>query len=133
MHLKESEIQNNIDEFMEEHGVEGFFRIYFREYLFELLYAEVNAATGNPESDSGIQLHFSNQITSDKELQQFEEQLRSQCASRADRLVNRIKANEELQPLFKNGNVELLHQKKTEEMVTAAMHEIIQDWEGEDK
>lgn len=129
MHLNESKIQNNIDEFVEQHGVEGFFRLYLQEYLFELLYEEVNAASGDPKQDSGIQLHFSNQVTSDKELQQFKEQLRNQCVSRADRIVERIKNNDTLQPLFENGDVELLQRDETEEMITTAMHDIVEEWE----
>lgn len=129
MLLNEDRIQNNIDEFVEQHGVEGFFRLYFREYLFELLYGEVNAATGDKDADSGIQLHFSDELTTDEELRDFEEQLRNQCATRANHLVNRIQEHEEIRPLFEEGDVELLQEDEVEDMVTESMHDIIQEWE----
>lgn len=87
MLLNDTEIQNNIDEFVEAHGVEGFFRVYFREYLFQLLNEEIEAATNDPELDSALQLHFSQNVETDQELEEFEEQPRDQCINRADELV----------------------------------------------
>jgi urease gamma subunit len=132
MHLNNEEIQNNIDEFVEEHGVEGFFRLYLREYLFELLNEEINAASGDVESDSALQLHFSQNVTTDKELEEFEEQLREQCATRADELVERIKDSEELRPLFEEAEVELLQREDVEDMIENSMHDIIEEWEDDD-
>ena len=132
MHLNNEEIQNNIDEFVEEHGVEGFFRLYLREYLFELLNEEINAASGDVESDSALQLHFSQNVTTDKELEEFEDQLREQCATRADELVERIKDSEELRPLFEEAEVELLQREDVEDMIENSMHDIIEEWEDDD-
>jgi hypothetical protein len=108
MLLNDTEIQNNIDEFVETHGVEGFFRVYFREYLFQLLNEEIEAATNDPKSDSALQLHFSQNVNTDQELEEFEEQLRDQCASRADDLVEKIQNQPKLAPIFEDADVELL-------------------------
>jgi len=132
MLLNDTKIQNNIDEFVETHGVEGFFRVYFREYLFQLLNEEIEAATNDPESDSALQLHFSQNVNTDQELEEFEEQLRDQCASRADELVEKIQDQPELAPIFEDANVELLEHEDVEEMIRDTMHEMIEAWEDED-
>ena len=132
MLLNDTEIQNNIDEFVEAHGVEGFFRVYFREYLFQLLNEEIEAATNDPESDSALQLHFSQNVETDQELEKFEEQLRDQCANRADELVEKIQDQPELAPIFEDADVELLEHEGVEEMIRHTMHEMIEAWEDED-
>jgi len=132
MLLNDTEIQNNIDEFVESHGVEGFFRVYFREYLFQLLNEEIEAATNDPESDSALQLHFSRNVETDQELEEFEEQLRDQCANRADELVEKIQDQPELAPIFEEADVELLEHEDVEELIRNTMHEMIEAWEGED-
>jgi hypothetical protein len=132
MLLNDTEIQNNIDEFVEAHGVEGFFRVYFREYLFQLLNEEIEAATSDPEADSALQLHFSQNVETDQELEQFEDQLRDQCAQRADELVTKIKERSELEPIFEDANVELMEHEEVEEMIENTMHEMIEAWEDED-
>lgn len=132
MQLNENEIQRNIDEFVEAHGVEGFFRLYLREYLFQLLNEEIHAATGDEESDSALQLHFSQDVTTDEELEAFEEQLRDQCVDRADELVRRIKEVDQLRPLFENADVELLEREEVEKMIEQEMHNIIEEWEDAD-
>jgi hypothetical protein len=132
MLLNDTEIQNNIDEFVETHGVEGFFRVYFREYLFQLLNEEIEAATNDPESDSALQLHFSQNVETDQELEEFEEQLRDQCATRADELVEKIQDQPELAPIFEDADVELLEHEDVEEMIRHTMHEMIEAWEDED-
>jgi len=132
MLLNDTEIQNNIDEFVETHGVEGFFRVYFREYLFQLLNEEIEAATNDPKSDSALQLHFSQNVNTDQELEEFEEQLRDQCASRADDLVEKIQNQPKLAPIFEDADVELLEHEDVEEMIRDTMHEMIEAWEGED-
>lgn len=130
--MNDTKIQNNIDEFVEIHGVEGFFRVYFREYLFQLLNEEIEAATNDPESDSALQLHFSQNVNTDQELEEFEEQLRDQCASRADELVEKIQDQPELAPIFEDADVELLEHEDVEEMIRNTMHEMIEAWEDQD-
>lgn len=132
MPLNNTEIQNNIDEFVEAHGVEGFFRVYLREYLFELLNEEIERATDDVESDSALQLHFSQKVNTDQELEKFEEQLRNQCANRAGELVEKIKEHPEIAPIFEDGDVELLKHEDVEKMIQNAMHEMIETWGGED-
>lgn len=130
MPLPNDEIQNNIDAFIEEHGVEGFFQLYLREYLFEMLMAEIKAATDELDADSAVQLYFSDSEYDD--LEAFEDQLRDECADRAAEMVEEIKDSDELRPLFEDGNVALLETTEAEEIVTDHMHEIIEDWGDED-
>lgn len=130
--MNDTKIQNNIEEFVDTHGVEGFFRVYFREYLFQLFNEEIEAATNDPESDSALQLHFSQNVNTDQELEEFEEQLRDQCASRADELVEKIQDQPELAPIFEDANVELLEHEDVEAMIRDTMHEMIEAWEDED-
>jgi hypothetical protein len=129
MLLNDTEIQNNIDEFVDEHGVEGFIRIYFREYLFQLLNEEIQAATNDIESDSALQLHFSQNVESDQELKEFKEQLRDQCADRADELVANIQEKPELESVFEDADVELLERDDVEDIIRNSMHDIIEEWE----
>lgn len=127
MHLPNDKIQSNIDAFIEEHGLEGFFQIYLREYLFEMLMTEVKAATDEIESDSAVQLYFGQSGYED--LEAFENQLRDECADRAVEMVQEIKTSDELRPLFENGDVELLETRDAEEIIKGHMHDIIEEWE----
>lgn len=126
MHLPNDEIQTNIDAFIEEHGVEGFFQIYLREYLFEMLMAEIKAATDELESDSAVQLYFGQSEYDD--LEEFEDQLQDECADRAGEMVQEIKNSDELRPFFEDADVELLETREAEEIVKGHMHDIIEEW-----
>lgn len=132
MLLNDTKIQNNIDEFVEVHGVEGFFQVYFREYLFQLLNEEIKAATNDPESDSALQLHFSQNVETEQELREFEEQLRDQCADRADELVEKIQDQPELAPIFEDADMRLLEDEDVERIIRNTIHDMIKMWEDEE-
>lgn len=133
MPLKNDEIQNNIDKFLEEHGLEGFLRLYLREYLFELLMDEIKDATDENSTDSAIQLYFDSDFESEQAVREFEEELRARCDERAQEMVEAFQQDDELQELFEKQDPAILERDEIEDEVTDQMHEMIEIWSESDE
>jgi len=124
--LSSEEQQNNLQEFMEVHGPEGFFTVYFRQLLYRFVKQELKSATDEIDS-VGEQLYFSedgDQLPTD-----HREELLDQCEMRARELVDELVDHPTLGPAITNGNVGALD--KHQEDFVNAVHRCFEDWKDD--
>ena len=120
--------KKQIRDFLNEHGMEGFLRLYIREYLMELLLNEVKSAGENSEVDSGVQMVFGDGPPSNDELDEFEEELREEADSRAQKLVTRLKENESVGSAIQRGDLDIIEEEVFEKELKNEFHDLIQEW-----
>jgi hypothetical protein len=124
--LSTEEQQNNLREFMEVHGPEGFFTVYFRQLLYRFVKQELKSATDEIDG-VGEQLYFTED--GDQLLTEHRDDLLDQCEVRARELVEELVDHPTLGPSIANGNVEALD-KHQEEFVDA-VHRCFEDWKDD--
>jgi hypothetical protein len=124
--LTVEEQQNNLQEFMEVHGPEGFFTVYFRQLLYRFVKQELKSAT-NDIDGVGEQLYFTED--GDQLLTEHREDLLDQCEVRARELVEELADHSTLGPAITSGNIEALDEHQ-EEFVDA-VHQCFEDWKAD--
>jgi len=120
------EKQNNLREFMEVHGPEGFFTVYFRQLLYRYVKQELKSAAEDIDG-VGEQLYFTDD--GDQLLKDHREDLLDQCEVRARELSEELTNHPALGPAITNGDIEALN-KHQEEFVNA-VHDCFTDWKSE--
>ncbi len=86
-------VEKRINEFFESYGTEGFLRLYFTNYLFELVLHYIRTEDAeNIEFDSSYRYHFHEDglVTPEKE-EEFRRDIRRECAKKADDIVRILK------------------------------------------
>ncbi|OTF01901.1 hypothetical protein [Halorubrum sp. SD683] len=124
--LTAEEQQNNLEEFMETHGPEGFFTVYFRQLLYRFVKQELKSATEDIDG-VGEQLYF----TEDGKqlLSKHREELLDQCEVHARELVDDLLDHPTLGPAITNGDIEAFDQHQ--KAFTDAVHECFEDWKAD--
>jgi hypothetical protein len=90
---EENMAESNITKFFEKYGTEGFLRLYFTNYLFELVMHFLR--TEDPDDiryDSSYHYHFLKDavVTPEKE-EEFRKNIRKECAKKADEIVKYLR------------------------------------------
>jgi len=95
--------EQNIKQFTDKFGQDGFLRVYFSKYLYEIADYYLHSKGTNPEEDSGFLYYFgSNQkLFSPQELDDFRKNLRIACKDKSTNIVERIKQRDVLLQLRK--------------------------------
>jgi len=117
--------QDNLQEFMEVHGPEGFFTVYFRQLLYRFVKQELKSAADDIEG-VGEQLYFTED--GDQLLTKHREELLDQCEVRARELVEELTDHPTLGPAITEGNIEAIdtHQEEFVEGV----HRCFENWKA---
>jgi len=118
--------QENIREFMDVHGPEGFFTVYFRQLLYRFVKQELKSATDDIDG-VGEQLYFTED--GDQLLSEHREDLLDQCEVRSRELVEELTDDPTLGPAITEGNIEAMdtHQKEFVE----AVHRCFENWKAD--
>jgi len=105
------EIEKNIKEFMEEHGVKGFLTLFFTNYFYEMTIDQIKSYINSdkPEEDLGYQYYlFDEEIGSYDEVREFEGEIKEECRNMAERVVEELEnADEEMDKVMKGETEEL--------------------------
>lgn len=124
--LTTDEQRENVREFIEEHGSEGFFVLYFRQLFYRFVKQELKSATDDIES-VGEQLYFSD--SGDTLLEQYREQLLATCEERARELVTELKNDDDLGNVIRSGDLDAFAEH--DDAFRAAVHRQFQAWQDE--
>lgn len=124
--LSAEDQQENLREFMEVHGPEGFFTVYFRQLLYRFVKQELKSATDEIEG-VGEQLYFTED--GDQLLTQHREDLLDQCEVRARELVKELINDPTLGPAITEGNIEAIDSHQEE--FVEAVHRCFEDWKAD--
>lgn len=105
------EIDKNVKEFMEEHGVQGFLTLFFTNYFYEMTIDQIKSYINSdqPEDDLGYQYYlFDEEIGSYDEVKEFEGEIKEECRNMAERIVEEMENNcEEMDKIMKGETEEL--------------------------
>lgn len=103
------EIERNIKEFMEEHGVRGFLTLFFTNYFYEMAIDQVKSYINSdePEEDLGYKYYlFDEEIGSYDEVREFESEIKEECRNMAERVVKELENTDEEMDKIMKGKTE---------------------------
>jgi len=85
--------EKNLRQFMEKFGQDGFLRIYFSKYFYEIADYYLHSKGKKAEDDSGLLYYFPTKVKlfSPEEIDDFRKNLRVECSKKAVPIVQRIK------------------------------------------
>jgi hypothetical protein len=124
--LSAEDQQDNLREFMEVHGPEGFFTVYFRQLLYRFVKQELKSAADDIDG-VGEQLYFTED--GDQLLTKHREELLDQCEVRARELVEELTDDTTLGPAITEGNLDAIDSHQEE--FVGAVHRCFENWKAD--
>jgi hypothetical protein len=85
-------IQNNIHQFIEKYGQEGFLELYFTNLIYEMVKDNIRSKTKKIENSPGMQYYFdkNGDVEKSSKLKEFDEKLKIECNKKAKQIVELI-------------------------------------------
>ncbi|WP_436935741.1 hypothetical protein [Halovenus marina] len=127
--LNEDKAEQNVQDFIEEHGTEGVFVVYFRQFIFRFIMQELKSEDEEVD-DIGTQLHL-DVTEGDEVLKMKREQMLQRCEDWARDLVDDLKEDEVVAEVIESGDVERLDDEDVEECVEEAIDGKFEEWENQ--
>ena len=127
--ISDEELQDNINEFLEIHGSEGLFVLYYRDYIYRFIMQELKSAD-DKVGDSTMQLFFN--PDGDEQLQTQREEMIDRCEYWARDLVDDLKTDKVLHDIIESGDLTRLEDDDVEERVNQRLHDKMEEWQDED-
>lgn len=127
--IDEDQVEQNIQDFIEEHGTEGVFIVYFRQFIFRFIMQELKSEDAEVD-DIGTQLHL-DVTEGDDVLKVKREQMLERCEDWARDLVDDLKDDEVVGEVIESGDFERLDDEDVEERVEQAMDDKFEEWENQ--
>lgn len=126
--LTGDEAEANVQSFIDEHGLEGFLMVYFRQFLFRFVKQELQSADEDVD-DVSLQLHFDTE--GDEALQDKRERMRQECEKWAQKLVADLKTDDVVGEAIKNDDFERLWDEDVMAHWEEQLHESIEEWKDD--
>ncbi|MFD1562251.1 hypothetical protein ACFR99_01530 [Haloarchaeobius amylolyticus] len=126
--IDEEEAEQNLEQFLEEHGNEGLFVVYFRQFIFSFIMQELKSSD-EEVNDIGTQLHFD--AEGDELLKDNREQMLERCEHWAQDLVDHLKKDEVVAEVIESGDLGRLEDENVEERVEQALDTKFNEWSGQ--
>jgi len=127
--VDQEQAEQNVQEFIEEHGTKGLFIVYFRQFIFRFIMQELKSEDEEVE-DMGTQLHL-DVDEGDQVLKVKREQMKERCEEWARDLVDDLKGDEVVGEVIESGDLERLDDENVEDRVEEAMDEKFEEWENQ--
>ncbi len=127
--IDEERAEQNAQDFIEEHGTEGVFVVYFRQFIYRFIMQELKSEDEEVD-DIGTQLHL-DVTEGDEVLKVKREQMLERCEDWARNLVDDLKEDEVVGEVIESGNFERLDDQDVEDRVEEAMDEKFEEWENQ--
>lgn len=127
--VDEDQVEQNVEEFIEEHGTEGVFVVYFRQFIYRFIMQELKSEDEEVD-DVGTQLHL-DVTEGDEVLKVKREQMLERCEDWARDLVDDLKDDEVVGEVIESGDFDRLDEEEVEERVEEAMDEKFEEWENQ--
>ena len=90
-----SEAEKNIVEFFDKQRIQGFLRLYFTNYLFEIVMQFVRSGRKERDLDSAYAYHFvDGKLVPPEDEKKFKVELRRECRDKAGLIVSKIQERE---------------------------------------
>lgn len=127
--VDEERAEQNVQEFIEEHGTEGVFVVYFRQFIYRFIMQELKSEDEEVD-DIGTQLHL-DVTEGDEVLKVKREQMLERCEDWARDLVDDLKDDEVVGDVIESGDLDRLDDKDVEDRVEEALDEKFEEWENQ--
>ena len=95
------EATDNLQKFLEEHGTGGFLKLFYTNYLFDLITYYIQTKGTTKEDDPGYLYHFNieGKPFSPEQIDKFNEKLKKICLEYATKIVDSLKSQTNLDEL----------------------------------
>lgn len=130
--IDEQKAVDNINEFFEEHGSEGFLKLFFKEYLFNLIDNEISSKGNEISEDFGILHYKGNQLKTKSERDEYSKQIKEECDEKAEEIVDDLKKDTNLLSLL-NGDFDQIDNELYDDYLKEALHDLFKKWEEKDE
>mgnify|MGYP000079582771 CR=1 FL=1 len=127
--IDEDQAEQNVQDFIEEHGTEGVFVVYFRQFIYRFIMQELKSEDEEVD-DIGTQLHL-DVTEGDEILKVKREQMLERCEDWARDLVDDLKSDDLVGEVIESGDLERLDDEDVEDRVEEAMDEKFEEWENQ--
>lgn len=119
-----TEAEKNLREFIEVHGTEGLFILYFKRFIYRFVLNELKSPSEDVQGVSRIL--FSKPGTD--QVNPNHEELLEQCEVWARDLVDSLENDPLLSTIIEDGDIERLQDEKVEDRVENVMHQRFEEW-----
>lgn len=126
--ITDDEAEANIREFIDQHGLEGFMTVYFRQLIFRFTKQELQSA-GADIDDVSVQMHLDD--SGDEALQDKRERMRRACEEWARELVENLKEDDVVGEVIANDDFERLWDEGVQDQWQDQLHETYEEWREE--
>lgn len=122
--MAEPKAEQNIKEFITKYGKEGFLKLFFTNYLYELAQYYLHSK-GKKGEDAGFLFYvdFRGRVYSPEELAKFRNDLRKACSERAVRIVQKIRDLDLVEQLGEDPSASL----QVSRLLTESLDEILKE------
>lgn len=127
--INKDQVEQNVQEFIQKHGTEGVFVVYFRQFIYRFVMLELKSEDEEVD-DIGTQLHL-DVTDGDEVLKTKREQMLKRCEDWARDLVGELKEDKIVGEVIESGNFERLDDEGVEERVEEAIDEKFGQWENQ--
>jgi hypothetical protein len=126
----------NLKDFMEKYGVEGFLKIYFKNFLFKALRFQMRSSLGDSsdlKKDPGIAFYIKdNKICKISDVDKFEKDLQEICFNLAEKIIKKLKQSKKFEDLF-SGNIEKINDNELEKIFLKELHKTFMELKYKDE
>lgn len=123
----EEEAEANIEEFIDQHGLEGFLVLYNRQMIYRFIKQEFLSSSAEVD-DVGEQMYLGED--GDDTLHDKREELKRHSERWARCLVDQLKEDDEVGEVIANDEFERLNDEDVEERWEAIFHNTLDEWRG---
>ena len=90
-------IQNNVNDFINKYGQEGFLELYFTNLLYEMVKDNIRSKTDSVKNSPGMQYYFDKNGNFEKtsKLKEFDIKLKTECNKKSKQIIELIKKRKE--------------------------------------
>lgn len=127
--VDEEQAEQNVQEFINEHGTEGLFVVYFRQFIFRFIMQELKSEDEEVD-DVGTQLYL-DVDDGDQVLKVKREQMLERCEDWARDLVDYLKDDNVVGEVIESGDLERFDNEDVEERVEEALDAKFGKWENQ--
>ena len=93
--------EDNLQKFLEKHGTDGFLKLFYTNYLFDLITYYIQTKGKTKEDDPSYLYHFNTKGKpfSPEEIDNFNEKLQKTCSEYATKIIDSLKTQTNLDEL----------------------------------
>lgn len=124
----DEEAAENVQEFIQEHGLEGFLVLHTRQMIYRFVKQEFLSADEEVD-DISLQMHFD--AEGDDELHDKRDELLYHCETWARDLVDRLKKDEVVGDVIANDDFEALDDEQVYKRWEDEYHDALEQWRDE--